>query len=54
MILQYKQTIIHETYDADSAWSVGGLIKSDEWTADDLTIQELMSGIELIFLIQKN
>ena len=31
-------SIIHETYDADSAWSVGGLIKSDEWTADDLTI----------------
>lgn len=31
-------SIIHETYDADSAWSVGGLIKSEEWTADDLTI----------------
>ena len=27
-----------ETYDADSMWSVGGLIKSKEWSADDLTI----------------
>ena len=31
-------SIIQETYDADSMWTVGGLIKSKEWTADDLTI----------------
>ena len=31
-------SIIKETYDADSMWTVGGLIKSKEWTADDLTI----------------
>ena len=37
-LAEKTDSIIMETYDADSMWSVGGLIKSKEWTADDLTI----------------
>ena len=37
-LAERTNSIIKDTYDADSAWSVGGLIKSKEWTADDLTI----------------
>ena len=37
-LAERTDSIIMETYDADSMWSVGGLIKSKEWTADDLTI----------------
>ena len=31
-------SIAVETLDADSKWSVGGEIKSDDWTPDDLTV----------------
>ena len=31
-------SLIMDTYEADTMWSVGGLIKSKHWTADDLTI----------------
>ena len=37
-LAEKTDSIIMETYDADSMWSVGGLIKSKEWSADDLTI----------------
>ena len=37
-LAERTDSIIMETYDADSMWTVGGLIKSKEWTADDLTI----------------
>ena len=37
-LAERTDSIIMETYDADTMWSVGGLIKSKEWTADDLTI----------------
>ena len=37
-LAERTNSIIKETYDADSMWSVGGLIKSKEWTANDLTI----------------
>ncbi len=37
-LAERTNSIIKETYDADSLWSVGGLIKSKEWTANDLTI----------------
>ena len=37
-LAERTDSIIMETYDADSMWSVGGLIKSNEWSPDDLTI----------------
>ena len=37
-LAERTNSIIKETYDANSMWSVGGLIKSNEWTANDLTI----------------
>ena len=37
-LAEKTNSIIIDTYDADSMWSVGGVIKSDDWTADDLTI----------------
>mgnify|MGYP001461980819 CR=1 FL=1 len=37
-LAERTNSIIQETYDADSMWSVGGLIKSKEWNEDDLTI----------------
>ena len=37
-LAERTNSIIKDTYDADSMWSVGGLIKSKEWTANDLTI----------------
>ena len=37
-LAERTNSIIENTYDADSSWSVGGLIKSDEWNADDLTV----------------
>ena len=37
-LAERTDSIIMETYDANTMWSVGGLIKSKEWTADDLTI----------------
>ena len=37
-LAEKTDSLIMDTYDADTMWSVGGLIKSKHWTADDLTI----------------
>ena len=37
MTLQ-TNSIIQDTYDGKTLWTTGGAIKSDDWSADDLTI----------------
>jgi len=37
-LAEKTNSIIRDTYDGESLWTVGGAITSDEWSADDLTI----------------
>ena len=37
-LAEKTNSIIKDTYDGESLWTVGGAIKSEHWSADDLTI----------------
>ena len=37
-LAQQTKTLIMDPLEADTMWTVGGVIKSEHWTADDLTI----------------
>ena len=37
-LAEKTNSLITDTYEGDSMWTVGGGIKSDHWSADDLTI----------------
>ena len=37
-LAERTNSIIKDTYDGETLWTVGGAIKSDHWSADDLTI----------------
>jgi radical SAM superfamily enzyme YgiQ (UPF0313 family) len=37
-LAERTDSIIKDTYDGETLWTVGGAIKSDHWSADDLTI----------------
>ena len=37
-LAEKTNSIIKDTYDGETLWTVGGAIKSEHWSADDLTI----------------
>ena len=37
-LAERTDSIIKDTYDGETLWTVGGAIKSEHWSADDLTI----------------